>query len=83
MWESAKKKGTEFNDPKYAMAFTLVAMSDDKDDPNPEEGSEKRYISHAPDYRSVEVSTHLSYEYLPRADIILRHKHCMTMWIHC
>lgn len=47
------------------MAFTLVAMSDDKDDPNPEEGSEKRYISHAPDYRSVEVSTHLSYEYLP------------------
>ena len=49
------------------MAFTLVAMSDNKDDPNPEEGSEneKRYISHAPDYRSVEVSTHLSYEYLP------------------
>ena len=47
------------------MAFTLVAMSDDEDDPNPEGGSEKRYISCVPDYRSVEVSTHLSYEYLP------------------
>ena len=65
MRESAKKKGTEFDDPKYAMAFTLVAMSDDEDDPNPEGGFEKRYISCVPDYRSVEVSTHLLYEYLP------------------
>ena len=53
-----KIKGTEYDVPKYATAFTLPAMSDDEDDPNHKEGSEKKYISRAPDYRSVEVSTH-------------------------
>lgn len=51
-----KRVGSAYTDAKYNSAFTLTAMSDDDDDPEPEDGRAKRYISHAPDYRSNEVS---------------------------
>ena len=45
-----KKAATQYTSAKYAMAFTIAAMSDDDDDPDPVEGEPKRYASHAPDY---------------------------------
>ena len=52
-----KREGSAYTDGKYDSAFTLTAMSDDEDDPDPEQGKAKRFISHAPDYRSNEVSS--------------------------
>lgn len=51
-----KQLGSAYADAKYNTAFTLTAMSDNDDDPEPEDGRAKRYINHATDYRSDEVS---------------------------
>ncbi|KAF7979472.1 hypothetical protein HWV62_42295 [Athelia sp. TMB] len=52
-----KREGSAYTDEKYNSAFTLTAMSDNDDDPAPEDGRAKRYISHAPDFRSAMVQT--------------------------
>jgi len=51
-----KRANSEYKDSKYDAAFTLAAMSADEDEADPEPGEAKRYVSHAPDYRSELVS---------------------------
>ncbi|KAL0564407.1 hypothetical protein V5O48_017638 [Marasmius crinis-equi] len=48
-----KRPGSAYEDKKYDGAFTIAnAMSDYEDDPQVVPGQPKRYIAHAPDWRS-------------------------------
>jgi hypothetical protein len=51
-----KCANSEYKDSKYNAAFTLVAMSADEDEADPELEEAKRHVSHAPDYRCKLVS---------------------------
>ena len=51
-----KRANSEYKNLKHDSAFTLVAMSADEDEANPKPGEAKRYVAHAPNYRSEFVS---------------------------
>jgi len=46
-------------DKKYDSVFTLTAMSAADNEADPAPGEAKKYVSHAPDYRSELVSNWL------------------------
>ncbi|KAI0364457.1 hypothetical protein BV20DRAFT_1005687 [Pilatotrama ljubarskyi] len=51
-----RKAHPEYSHPKYDAAFIANAMSEEEDDPEVQGGEGKRYISHAPDYRSEQLT---------------------------